>query len=110
MDVNARWARTKTKGIPFPCGTGRRGSHQQAGFTAGTVADDDELSANLSHDIGCVVIFHGSRERMEKAESCGYLGSGKGGCEALGVARGKMEKLSCSWRWGRGLKRENRDG
>lgn len=25
-------------------------SHQQAGFTAGTIADDDELSADLSHD------------------------------------------------------------
>lgn len=24
--------------------------HQQTGFTAGTVADDHELSANLSHD------------------------------------------------------------
>lgn len=26
-----------------------RDSHQQASFTAGTVADDDELSADLSH-------------------------------------------------------------
>ena len=36
-------------------GNGRRlaNSHQQTGFTAGTIADDDELSANLSHDVCC---------------------------------------------------------
>ena len=37
-------------------GTGKRdasNSHQQAGFTAGTVADDDELPANLGHDVCC---------------------------------------------------------
>lgn len=26
-------------------------SHQQTGFTAGTVADDDELSADFSHGV-----------------------------------------------------------
>jgi hypothetical protein len=29
----------------------RKHSHQQAGFTAGTVADDDELAADLSHGL-----------------------------------------------------------
>lgn len=33
-------------------------SHQQTGFTAGTVADDDELSADLSHGV-CVVLRSG---------------------------------------------------
>jgi hypothetical protein len=29
---------------------GEGGEHQQTSFTAGTIADDDELSADLSHD------------------------------------------------------------
>lgn len=31
---------------------GESDEHQQAGFAAGTVTDDHELSANLSHDDG----------------------------------------------------------
>lgn len=30
---------------------GHQNSHQQTGFTAGTVADDDELSADFSHGV-----------------------------------------------------------
>ena len=32
-------------------GGSRRDEHQQTGFTAGTVTDDDQLSANLSHGV-----------------------------------------------------------
>jgi len=28
-------------------------SHQQAGFTAGTITNDDEFSADFGHGVGC---------------------------------------------------------
>lgn len=37
--------------VPHTGFDGFRHSHQQTGFTAGTVADDDELSADFSHGV-----------------------------------------------------------
>ena len=50
---------------------GGSNSHQQTGFTAGTVADDDELSADLSHGV-CEAL----RER-EMEEAAGWRWEGR---------------------------------
>jgi hypothetical protein len=36
-------------------------SHQQAGFTAGTVADDDEFAADLSHGLNVTGLWRKER-------------------------------------------------
>lgn len=47
-----------------------RNSHQQTGFTASTIANDDQLSANLSHGVcvgGWVVVMRVFREKTTKS-------------------------------------------
>jgi hypothetical protein len=75
------------------CGKASSNSHQQAGFTAGTVADNDELSADFSH--GCAVRRRRGLWALElmigKVCFCGddYRRSMVDGC---GIPERKMEK------------------
>lgn len=83
-----------------PTGVLQANSHQQAGFTAGTVANDDELSADLSHS----VCFGGdgdgdgvvSGRRRERCRGCVGLRDGT--------------RAAAAGRWGMGWRRRRKVG